>query len=118
MNAMMQSANRQELIETAVDDSGVDVEDILSDNTPAISTMPPMGSTSDNGQSGKAGQVDLDLIQFLGAVIIQPFYYGDFMQRIYKWGKYILGLFVLIIVFAFSSDKCYAEEYSRNTPED
>ena len=55
-------ANRQELIETAVDDSGVDVEDILSDNTPAISTMPPMGSTSDNGQSGKAGQVDLDLI--------------------------------------------------------
>ena len=47
----------------------------------------------------------------MGAVIIQPFYYGDFMQRIYKWGKYILGLFVLIIVFAFSSDKCYAEEY-------
>ncbi len=55
-------ANRQELIETAVDDSGVDVEDILSDNTPAISTMPPMSSSSDNGQSGKAGQVDLDLI--------------------------------------------------------
>ena len=55
-------ANRQELIETAVDDSGVDVEDILSDNTPAISNMPPMGSSSDKGQSGKAGQVDLDLI--------------------------------------------------------
>ncbi len=55
-------ANRQELIETAVDDSGVDVEDILSDNTPAISTMPPMSSSSDKGQSGKAGQVDLDLI--------------------------------------------------------
>ena len=33
------------------------------------------------------------------------------MQRIYKWGKYILGLFVLIIAFAFASDKCYAEEY-------
>ena len=47
----------------------------------------------------------------MGAVIIQPFYYGDFMQRIYKWGKYILGLFVLIIAFAFASDKCYAEEY-------
>ena len=47
----------------------------------------------------------------MGAVIIQPFYYGDFMQRIYKWGKYILGLFVLIIAFAFASDQCYAEEY-------
>ena len=33
------------------------------------------------------------------------------MQRIYVWGKYILGLFVLTIVLLGDYDKCYAEEY-------
>ncbi|MCI7558311.1 MAG: N-acetylmuramoyl-L-alanine amidase, partial [Lachnospiraceae bacterium] len=33
------------------------------------------------------------------------------MQRIYVWGKYILGLFVLTIALLWDYDKCYAEEY-------
>lgn len=33
------------------------------------------------------------------------------MQRIYVWGKYILGLFVLTIALFLDYDKCYAEEY-------
>ena len=33
------------------------------------------------------------------------------MQRIYVWGKYILGLLVLTIALLWDYDKCYAEEY-------
>ncbi len=33
------------------------------------------------------------------------------MQRIYVWGKYILGLLVLTIALFWDYDKCYAEEY-------